>query len=56
MNQGSVRAEGRLSLHEGEGVREGLAKAAGEIEALSFVLSPSGGERREKGSMLLLRK
>ena len=56
MNQGSIRAEGRLSLHEGEGVGEGLAKTAAEIEPLTFVLSPSKGERREKASILLVEK
>ena len=38
MNQGSIRAKGRLSLCEGEG--EGLARTAAAIEPLTFILSP----------------
>ena len=38
MNQRSIRAQGRLSLYEGEG--EGLARTSAEIEPLTFILSP----------------
>jgi hypothetical protein len=40
MNQRSTRAQGRLSLHEREGEREGLARTSAEIEPLTFILSP----------------
>jgi len=33
-------AEGRLSLRKGEGESRGLVGAGGEIERLTFVLSP----------------
>jgi len=36
MNQRSIRAQGRLSLYEGEG----LARTSAEIEPLTFILSP----------------
>ena len=56
MNQGSIRAEGRLSLHEGEGVGEGLAKTAAEIEPLTSSSPLQKGRGVKKASMLLLRK
>jgi hypothetical protein len=40
MNQRSIRAKGRLSLCEGEGEGEGLARTSAEIEPLTFILSP----------------
>jgi hypothetical protein len=40
MNQRSIRAQGRLSLYEGEGEGEGLARTSAEIEPLTFILSP----------------
>jgi hypothetical protein len=40
MNQRSIRAKGRLSLYEGEGEGEGLARTSAEIEPLAFILSP----------------
>ena len=40
MNQRSIRAQGRLSLYEGEGEGEDLAKPSGEIGPLTFILSP----------------
>ncbi len=39
MNQRSIRAQGRLSLHEGEEEGEGLARTSAEIEPLTFILS-----------------
>ena len=36
MNQRSIRAQGRFSLCEGEG----LARTAAEIEPLTFILTP----------------
>jgi hypothetical protein len=36
MNQRSIRAQGRLSLYEGEGV----GSTSAEIEPLTFILSP----------------
>ena len=38
MNQRSIRAQGRLSLYEGEGEGEHLARTSAEIEPL--ILSP----------------
>ncbi len=38
MNQRSIRAQGRLSLYEGEG--EGVARTSAEIEPFTFILSP----------------
>jgi len=35
MNQRSIRAQGRLSLHERE-----VARTSAEIEPLAFILSP----------------
>ena len=46
MNQRSIRAQGRLSLYEGEGEGEGLARTAAEIEPLTFILSLVFGERQ----------
>ena len=40
MNQRSIRAQGHLSLYEGEGEGEGLARTSAEIEPLTFILSP----------------
>ena len=40
MNQRSIRAQGRLSLYEGEGEGEGVARTSAEIEPLTFILSP----------------
>ena len=40
MNQRSIRAQGRLSLYEGEGEGEDLARTSAEIEPLTFILSP----------------
>jgi len=40
MNQRSIRAQGRLSLYEGEGEGKGLARTSAEIELLIFILSP----------------
>ena len=40
MNQRSIRAQGRLSLHEREGEGEGLARTSAEIKPLTFILSP----------------
>ena len=39
MNQRSIRAQGRLSLYEGEGEGEGVASTSAEIEPLTFILS-----------------
>jgi hypothetical protein len=51
-----VHADGRLSLRKGEGEGEGVSRTAAETEPLTFILSPSQGERREKAVILLLRK
>ena len=56
MNALIAMLEGRLSLFEGERERDGLFRTAAETEPLTFVLSPSKGERREKASMLLVEK
>ena len=40
MNQRRIRAQGRFSLHEGEGEGERLARTSAEIEPLTFILSP----------------
>jgi hypothetical protein len=40
MNQRNIRAKGRLSLCEGEGEGEGLARTAAAIGPLTFILSP----------------
>jgi len=37
MNQQSIRAQGRLSLYEGAGEGEDLARTSAEIEALTFI-------------------
>jgi hypothetical protein len=57
----AMLTEGRLSRdrdraerREGEG--QGLSRTAAETEPLTFILSPSQGERREKTSILLLQK
>lgn len=55
MNRGSIRAEGHLSLREGEGKGEGLARTSAETEPLTFILSSSKGERREESAILLLQ-
>jgi hypothetical protein len=55
MNQRSIRAEGHLYLREGVGEGEGLARTSAAIEPLTFILSPSQGERREKAGILLLQ-
>jgi hypothetical protein len=39
MNQRSIRAQGRLSLYEGNGEGESLARTSAEIEPLIFILS-----------------
>jgi hypothetical protein len=51
-----VHADGRLSLRNGEGEGEGVSRTADETESLTFILSPSQGERQEKATILLLRK
>ena len=58
MNQHTAMlAEGRLSLFEGEGENEGLARPAAEIEPLSFVLSPCRrGEADMARNIMFLRK
>ena len=52
----AMLTEGRLSLFEGEGEGQGLSRTAAETEPLTFILSPSQGEGREKTSILLLQK
>ena len=59
----AMLTEGRLSRdrdraerREGEGEGQGLSRTAAETEPLTFILSPSQGERREKTSILLLQK
>ena len=56
MNQRiAMLREGRLSLFEGEGEGQGLSRTVAETEPLTFILSPSQGERREKAGILLLQ-
>ncbi len=51
-----VHVDGRFSLRKGEGEDEGVSRTAGETEPLTFIRSPSQGERREKATILLLQK
>jgi hypothetical protein len=51
---GLSRDRDRAERREGEG--EGLSRTAAETEPLTFILSLSQGERREKASILLLHK
>ena len=49
-------ADDRLSLCKGGGNGERLSSAAAETQPLTFILSPSQEERREKATILLLQK
>jgi hypothetical protein len=48
------RDRDRAERREGEG--EGISRTAFQNELLTFILSPSPAERREKASILLLQK
>ena len=56
MNQRSIRAEGRLSLYEGEEEGEGLARTSAEIEPLTFILSPCRRGETMASNIVGLRK